>query len=144
MKEKISVYSCSIIQLPKIHDRAGNITVVEDWHLPFPLKRIYYLYDVPGGADRGAHAHYEMQSIIVAASGSFDVILDDGINKRSITLNRPYYGIHIPPGIWKELINFSSGAIALNLVSTNYDPEDYIRDYDNFLKFLYNRGESLS
>lgn len=132
--ENTTVFDCSIIELPKIYDRAGNITVMEDVQLPFPMKRIYYLYDVPGGADRGAHAHYEMHHFMIAASGSFDVILDDGEFKRNVVLNRPYFGLHIPPGIWVKLINFSSGAISLNFVSTEYDEKDYIRNYDTFIE----------
>jgi len=136
MNSKIAtVFDCSVYTLNKIHDRAGNITVLEDRQMPFPLERIYYLYDVPGGSERGAHAHKEMHHLMIAASGSFDVILDDGVNKKIVGLNRPYYGLHIPPGIWVELTNFSSGAISLNIVSTKYDESDYIREYTEFLNF---------
>lgn len=135
MIKKTSIFHCSVIELEKIHDRAGNISVVEEWQLPFPLKRIYYLYDVPSGADRGGHAHKVMHHYMIAASGAFQVILNDGRNKKVVELNRPNYGLHIPPGIWVELINFSSGAISLNIVSTNYDESDYIRDYNEFLLF---------
>jgi dTDP-4-dehydrorhamnose 3,5-epimerase-like enzyme len=133
MNDKTSIFNCNIIELEKINDRAGNLTVVEEWQLPFPLKRIYYLYDIPSGADRGGHAHKVMHHFMVAASGAFHVVLDDGNNKKVIELNRPNYGLHIPPGIWVELINFSSGAISLNIVSTNYDESDYMRDYQEFL-----------
>ncbi|MBN1598675.1 MAG: WxcM-like domain-containing protein [Bacteroidales bacterium] len=130
-----TVYDCCIIKLTKIHDRAGNITVVEEnVDLPFPVKRVYYLYDVPSGADRGGHAHKELHHFMVAASGAFDVIVDDGRNKKIVELNRPDYGLYIPPGIWVELINFSAGAISLNLVSDYFSEEDYIREYDEFLK----------
>ena len=130
-----TVFDCSIIELPKIYDPAGNITVVEDGQFPFPLKAIFYLYDVPGGVERGGHAHYEMKHFMVAASGSFEVILDDGVFKRNVALNRPNFGIFIPSGIWVKLFNFSSGAISLNLVSNEYDEKDYIRDYNVFLKY---------
>jgi len=135
MNKKATIYDCFIVKLKKIHDRAGNITVVEEnGDLPFKIKRIFYLYDVPSGAERGGHAHRELHHFIVAASGSYDVILDDGKNKKIIQLNRPDYGLYIPPWIWSELINFSSGAISLNLVSTIFEEEDYIRDYQEFIR----------
>lgn len=130
-----TVYDCCIIRLKKVHDRAGNLTVVEEnIDLPFQVKRVYYLYDVPSGADRGGHAHKKLHHFMVAASGAYDVIVDDGRNKKMVELNRPDYGLYIPPGIWVELINFSAGAISLNLVSEYFSEEDYIRDYDNFVK----------
>jgi hypothetical protein len=136
MKINLSIYDCSIIQLNKIHNRSGNITSVENKiSIPFSVKRIYYLYDVPGGAQRGGHAHKELQQLIVAASGCFDVVLDDGNNKKIVELNRPYYGLHVVPGIWRELINFSSGAICLVMASEIYSKNDYIRDYDDFLRY---------
>ncbi len=136
MNRKTTVYDCCIVKLKKIHDRAGNITVVEEnVDLPFVVKRVYYLYDVPSGADRGGHAHKELHHFMVAASGCFDVIVDDGRNKKIVELNRPDYGFYIPPGIWVELINFSAGAISLNLVSDYFDEEDYIREYQDFINF---------
>ena len=134
MKNKNSVYDCVILPLSKIHNRAGNITVVEGQrNIPFEVKRIYYLYDIPGGENRGGHAHLELTQLIVAASGSFDVLLDDGINKKIVTLNRPDYGLIIVPGIWRELMEFSSGAICLVLASHIYDEADYIREYHEFI-----------
>jgi hypothetical protein len=133
---KNSVYDCVILPLNKIHNRAGNITIVEGRkNVPFDVKRIYYLYDIPGGEDRGGHAHKELRQLIVAASGSFDVMLDDGINKKIVTLNRPDYGLMVVPGIWRELMEFSSGAICLVLASEGYDEKDYLRDYNSYLTF---------
>ena len=135
-KIKSSIYNCSILQLPKIHNRAGNITALENnIHLPFDVKRVYYLYDVPAGEERGGHAHRELQQIVVAASGAFDVLLNDGTNKKIVHLDRPFIGLHIVPGIWRELLNFSSGAVCLVLASNKYDEKDYIRDYENFRKW---------
>ena len=132
-KENINVYNCSIIELPKIQNRAGNITPIHsNAEIPFEVKRIFYLYDVPGGESRGAHAHKECHQLLIAASGAFEVLLDDGKVKRLVQLNRPYFGLHIPPGIWASEINFSSGAICLVLASHLYDANDYIRDYDEF------------
>lgn len=129
-----TVYNCSIIHLPKVHNRAGNLTALENNdNIPFEIKRVYYLYDVPGGEDRGGHAHYELQQFIVAVSGAFDVLLNDGINKKVVHLDRPYIGLHILPGIWRELLNFSSGAICLVLASHKYEEEDYIREYNQFI-----------
>jgi len=130
------VYDCEIIELDKHHHEKGNITVVENnSEIPFNVKRIYYLYDVPGGEARGGHAHKDLRQLIIAASGSFSVILDDGQEKRTIMLNRPYQGLLIVPGIWRELDNFSSGSVVLVLASLNYSEDDYIRDYDAFHKF---------
>lgn len=129
-----TVYDCSIVELPKIENRAGNITVVENNKtIPFNVKRAYYLYDVPGGGTRGSHAHKELQQLIIAASGSFDVTLDDGNVKRTFTLNRPYQGLLIVPGIWRDLNNFSAGSVCLVLASEKYDEKDYIRNYNDFL-----------
>jgi oxalate decarboxylase/phosphoglucose isomerase-like protein (cupin superfamily) len=130
-----TVYDCSVIDVSKIHNEAGNITVVENGeNIPFDVKRIYYLYDVPSGEARGGHAHYELEQFIIAASGSFDVILNDGRNKKRVSLNRPNLALHIVPGLWRELDNFSSGSICMVLASHTYDEKDYIRDYDLFLK----------
>ena len=129
------IYSCNVLELSRIHNPSGNITIVQsDSVLPFRIKRVYYLYDVPGGSDRGGHAHKALQQLIVAASGSFDVILDDGEMKKTVHLNRPNYGLLIVPGIWREIINFSSGAICLVLASEKYNPSDYIRNYSEFRK----------
>ena len=135
--KKASVYDCSIIELDRHHsDRKGNLSVVENGDtVPFDVKRVYYLYDVPGGENRGAHAHKNLKQLLVAASGSFTVTLDDGNVKRSFTLNRPYQGLLIVPGIWRELDDFSSGSVCLVLASEKYDADDYIRDYEEFLKF---------
>jgi len=132
---KSTIYDCCVLELPKIHNRAGNITPINSGiNLPFDIARVYYLYDIPGGEDRGAHAHKNLKQLIVAASGSFDVMLDDGTNKKVVNLNRPYYGLQIVPGIWRKLLNFSSGGICLVLASEKYDENDYIRDYDGFLR----------
>jgi hypothetical protein len=131
--EKTSVYDCVILPLNKIHNRAGNITIVEGQkNIPFDVKRIYYLYNIPSGEDRGGHAHIELRQLIVAASGSFNVLLDDGTNKKIVTLNRPDYGLLLVPGIWRELMEFSSGAICLVLASDIYKESDYIRNYETF------------
>lgn len=134
---KYSVYDCTIIELDQHHsDRKGNISVVQNGvTVPFDVKRVYYLYDVPGGESRGAHAHKKLSQLIVAVSGSFRVILDDGRAKRTFFLNRPYQGLYLKPGIWRDLNDFSSGAVCMVLASEKYDPEDYIRDYDEFIKF---------
>lgn len=139
-KRNNTIYDCSVHELPKVHNRAGNITPVDNSiNIPFDTKRVYYLYDVPGGEARGGHAHRELQQMIVAASGSFDVLIDDGKNKKVVNLNRPYYGLHIVAGIWRELLNFSSGAICLVLASHVYDESDYIRDYKDFLEYSNGR-----
>lgn len=131
-----SVFDCSVIELPKISDRRGNLTpVYSDENIPFEIKRVFYLYDIPGGESRGAHAHKRCHQFLVAASGSFEVVLDDGKNKKTVVLNRPFYGLHIPPGIWAHEQGFSSGSVCLVLASEKYDAEDYIRDYEEFLKF---------
>ena len=131
-----SVYDCSVIELPRIENAKGNITTVHSGiNLPFEIARIFYLYDIPGGEARGAHAHRECHQFLVAASGSFEVVLDDGYNKRTVTLNRPYFGLHIPPGIWAAEQGFSSGSICLVLTSHIYDEADYIRDYASFINY---------
>lgn len=128
-----TVYNCSILEIDKHHNVQGNISVVEnETTVPFDVKRVYYLYDVPGGESRAGHAHIELQQLIIAASGSFDITLDDGELKRTFTLNRPYHGLLIVPGIWREIDNFSSGSVCLVLASTGYNEADYIRDYKEF------------
>jgi len=130
-----SVFKCNILEFNTVHNRSGNITFVENrQNIPFEIKRVYYLYDVPSGAERGGHAHKELYQLIIAASGSFDIIVDDGQNKRIFELNRPNYGLLIVPGIWREIVNFSSGAICLVLASHAYNEKDYIRDYKEFRK----------
>jgi dTDP-4-dehydrorhamnose 3,5-epimerase-like enzyme len=130
------VYDCSIIEMDKRHREKGNLTVVENNRtIPFDVRRVYYLYDIPGGESRGGHAHKELRQLVVAASGSFDVVLDDGIVKRTFALNRPYQGLLIVPGIWRELNNFSSGSVCLVLASMEYDATDYIRDYGQFMSY---------
>lgn len=132
----ISVYQSDLIYLSKIKNRAGNITSVEnEKDIPFAVKRIFYLYDIPGGESRGGHAHKTCHQLLVAASGSFEILLDDGNTKRQILLNRPDIALHIPPGLWASEINFSSGAICLVLASTVFDERDYIRNYDEYLQY---------
>jgi dTDP-4-dehydrorhamnose 3,5-epimerase-like enzyme len=131
-----TVDECKVIHLEKNHQDKGNITVIENSEIiPFDIERVYYLYDVPGGEERGGHAHKDLSQLIVAASGSFDVVLDDGKQKVTITLNRPYQGLYVVPGIWRELVNFSSGSSCLVLASSIYDEKDYIRDYNSFIEF---------
>lgn len=134
---KYNVDDCSVIELDRHHsDRKGNLTVVENGQtLPFDVKRVYYLYDVPGGESRGSHAHRELEQLIIAASGSFTITLDDGENKRSFFLNRPYQGLYVKPGLWRDLVDFSSGAVCMVLASEVYKEEDYIRDYKEFIDF---------
>lgn len=135
--KKYNVFDCSIVELDKHHsNRKGNLTVVENGKtLPFDVKRVYYLYDVPGGESRGAHAHRELEQLIVAVSGSFNVTVDDGNSKRTFFLNRPYQGLHVKPGLWRDLDDFSSGAVCMVLASEVYKSEDYIRNYDEFVEF---------
>ncbi len=135
MHQKVSVYDCSVIELPRIENRAGNITPIHPYiNVPFEIKRVFYSFDIPGGEARGAHAHKKCHQFLVAASGSYEVVLDDGINKRTVLLNRPFYGLHVLPGIWAAEQSFSSGSICLVLASEGYSEEDYIRSYDEFLK----------
>ncbi len=131
-----TTYDCTIFELPRIKNRAGNITPVHNnIEIPFDIKRIFYLYDIPGGESRGAHAHKECHQFLIATSGSFEVLLDDTKTKRVVQLNRPYIGLHIPPGIWASEINFSSGSICLVLASHTYNEGDYIREYKDYLAF---------
>lgn len=128
---------CKLIDLPKITDHRGNLTFVESGkHIPFDIQRVYYLYDVPGGAERGGHAHKGLQQLIIAMSGSFDIVLDDGIEKKRIHLNRSYIGLYVSPMMWREIDNFSSGSVCMVLASNLYDESDYYRDYDEFLTAL--------
>ena len=132
-----SVFDCSLCELNKMHDKEGNLTYMyQNVHVPFPINRVFYSYDIPGGEDRGAHAHKKCHQFLIAASGSFEVALDDGTNKRTVLLNRPFWGLHIPPGIWASEQGFSSGSICLVLASEGYSEDDYIRNYDDYLKYL--------
>lgn len=136
MKNKASVFDCSVVDLGKISCDEGNITIVENnGKFPFEVKRVFYIYDIPGGEDRGAHSHKECHQFLISASGSFEIELDDGTFKRTVTLNRPYFGLHIPPGIWAAEKSFSSGCICLVLASMEYVESDYIRDYKCFTEF---------
>ncbi|RED38162.1 WxcM-like protein [Winogradskyella eximia] len=128
-----TINKVSLIEIPKVHDERGFLAVVEKDAIPFAIKRVYYLYDVPTESSRGGHAHKEQQSVIIALSGSFEVIVDDGNNKKRIMLNKPNQGLYIPTHIWREIDNFSSGSVCLVLASTDYDEAEYIRDYDQFL-----------
>ncbi len=120
--------------MPKVHDPRGNLTFIEEVrHVPFEIKRVYYLYDVPGGASRAGHAHRELEQFVIAASGSFDIVLDDGVSKHRFFLNRSYYGLYIAPLMWREIENFSSGSVCLVLTSAYYDEGDYYRDYSEFM-----------
>ncbi len=131
-----SVFDCSLLYLPQIKNRSGNITPIHNQReIPFSIKRVFYLFDIPGGESRGAHAHKKCHQFLVAASGCFEVLLDDGQTQRQVMLNRPYIGLHIPPGMWASEINFSSGAVCLVLASESYDETDYIREYSTFKEF---------
>lgn len=137
MHEGGSVFDCSLCELNKMHDKEGNLTFMyENVHVPFNINRVFYSYDIPGGEDRGAHAHKKCHQFLIAASGSFEVVLDDGINKRTVLLNRPFWGLHVPPGIWASEQGFSSGSICLVLASEGYSEDDYIRNYDDYLEYL--------
>lgn len=136
MNHKNTVFECNLLHLNQLGDRNGHITSINNnFEIPFAVKRIFYLYDIPGGESRGAHAHKECHQFLVATSGSFEVLLDDGVTKRQVLLNRPDLGLHIPPGIWASEINFSSGSICLVLASHTYNEQDYIREYDIFLNY---------
>jgi hypothetical protein len=134
--KKSTVYDCSIVNLPQVNAGGGNITSINNQiEICFETRRVYYLYDVPGGEARGGHGHKELQQLIVAATGSFDLTIDDGFVKRTFNLNRPNIGVHMPAGLWRELHNFSSGSICLVLASLEYSEDDYIRNYDEFINF---------
>lgn len=136
---RFKVDDCKVVDIGIVHNDSGNISVLENRiNIPFAVKRVYYLYDVPAGSERGGHAHYELQQYIIAASGSFNVILDDGEDKREVFLNNPNKALYIKPGIWREINNFSSGSICLVLASHTYNESDYIRDYNDFLKYVKN------
>lgn len=136
IKKSISIYDCEVYKLPKVGNRNGHITALNNnIEIPFAVKRVFYLYDIPGGESRGAHAHKECHQLLIAASGAFEVFLDDGRIKRQVLLNRPDVGLHLPPGIWASEINFSGGSICLVLASEPYDEGDYIRDYHDFVEF---------
>lgn len=129
----MSLQHCRIIDLPKVEDPRGNLTYIEaDKHVPFDIRRVYYLYDVPGGSHRGGHAHKDLHQLLIAMSGSFDILLDDGRTKFKYHMNRSYYGLYIPPMIWREIDNFSSGSVCMVLASEHYLESDYYRDYDQF------------
>lgn len=131
----MNINICKIVELPKITDPRGNLTFIEAGdHIPFDIQRVYYLYDVPGGAERGGHAHKGLHQLIIAMSGSFDVVLDDGKNKKRVHLARSYYGLYVCPMIWRELDNFSSGSVCMVLASNKYDEADYYRNYNDFMK----------
>lgn len=131
----MNIENCKIVELPKISDPRGNLTFIEGGdHIPFDIQRVYYLYDVPGGAERGGHAHKGLHQLIIAMSGSFDVVLDDGKNKKRMHLARSYYGLYVCPMIWRELNNFSSGSVCMVLASNKYDEADYYRNYNSFMK----------
>jgi dTDP-4-dehydrorhamnose 3,5-epimerase-like enzyme len=137
----MGIDQCRLIDLPKILDARGNLTFIESGrHMPFEFKRVYYLYDVPGGSERGGHAHKSLHQFLIAMSGSFDVILDAGRGRQRFHLNRSYYGLYIPPMVWRELDNFSSGSVALALASEFYEEDEYIRDHAAFLEALRKAG----
>lgn len=140
--KRATVYDCTVIEVPRVNFRAGNISIVEGLkNLPFVPKRVFYLYDIPAGEARGAHAHRECHQFIIAASGSFEISLDDGFNKKTVALNRPFHGLHIPPGIWAHELNFSSGSICLVLASMKFEEEDYLRDYNEFKKLIHDSSD---
>jgi dTDP-4-dehydrorhamnose 3,5-epimerase-like enzyme len=136
-----SVHDCELVDLPTVHDPRGNLTIIEgSRQLPFEIRRVYYVYDVPGGSHRGGHAHRELEQFVIAMSGSFDVVLDDGAEQRRVTLNRSHYGLHIGPMIWRELDNFSSNSVCLVLASKYYDLDDYLYDHDEFVRVASESG----
>jgi dTDP-4-dehydrorhamnose 3,5-epimerase-like enzyme len=135
-----TIHDCKLINLPRMYDRRGSLTpIYNQEHVPFDIVRTYYLYDVPGGESRGGHAHRRLQQLIVSVMGAFDVILDDGANKKTVRLERAYYGLYVPIMIWRELVNFSSGGICLVMASLLYEEQEYIRDYDEFMQLKQTR-----
>lgn len=136
MYKKHTVFDCYTLELHRYIDRTGNLTAVENsTDIPFEIRRVYYLYDVPGGESRGAHAHKNLEQLVVAASGAFDISINDGVNVKTVSLNRPYIGLYLAPGMWREIHNFSSGAICLVLASTLYNESDYIRNFSDFQEY---------
>jgi len=136
MKSKFGTEDCELVEIPIVHNESGSISALENGiNIPFEIKRIYYLYDVPFGAERGGHAHYELEQYVIAASGSFTFLLDDGKKKREVFLNRPSQALYIKPGVWREMKDFSSGSVCLVLASMAYTEQDYIRDYKDFIKY---------
>ena len=136
----MSIDRCQILELPKIHEPRGNLTFIEGGvHVPFDIQRVYYLYDVPGGSERGGHAHKQLHQFIVAMSGSFDIVLDDGQSKKRVHLNRSYNGLYVCPMIWRELDNFSSGSVCMVLASTKYEEADYFREYAEFMRARWSK-----
>ena len=133
----MNIENCQLVDLPRIKDQRGNLSFIEGGHhIPFEIQRVFYLYDVPGGAERGGHAHLKLEQFIIALSGSFDVVVDDGSGKKRIHLNRSYTGLYVGPMIWGQLDNFSSGSVCMVLASNRYDEADYIRDYDAYRRRL--------
>jgi dTDP-4-dehydrorhamnose 3,5-epimerase-like enzyme len=132
---KMTVKDCQLIKIPKVHDERGSLGVIEKSIIPFTMKRVYYLYDVPSDSFRGGHAHKKQESVIIALSGSFEVVLDDGTTKKSVVLNKPNQALYIPTGIWREIENFSSGSVCLVLASTEFEEVDYIRSYEKYKLF---------
>ncbi len=134
-----SISNCKFIEIPKISDARGNLSFVEsERHIPFSIQRIYYLYDVPAGASRAGHAHKNLHQLYIPVSGSFDIVIDDGVNKKTVSLNRPYFGLYVCPMIWRDINNFSSGSVCMTLASDYYDESDYFRDYQDFLNEVRN------
>ncbi len=132
---KTTIKDCQLIEIPKVHDERGSLGVIEKSIIPFNMKRVYYLYDVPSDSYRGGHAHKKQESVIIALSGSFEVVLDDGSNKKREVLNKPNQALYLPSGIWREIENFSSGSVCLVLASTEFEEVDYIRDYEAYKSF---------
>jgi dTDP-4-dehydrorhamnose 3,5-epimerase-like enzyme len=138
----MAIENCTLIDLPKIQDARGNLTFIEgERHIPFAIKRVYYLYDVPGGSERGGHGHKKLNQLIIAVSGSFDIHLDDGYSKKSVHMNRSYYGLYVCPMIWREIDNFSSGAVCMVLASEYYDEQDYYREYNQFVSDVHKEAK---
>lgn len=134
----MAIENCTLVDLPKIQDARGNLTFIEgERHIPFSIKRVYYLYDVPSGSERGGHGHKKLNQLIIAVSGSFDIHLDDGYSKKSVHMNRSYYGLYVCPMIWREIDNFSSGAVCMVLASEYYDEQDYYREYNQFVSDVH-------